>query len=71
MSLLFPPPLFLQALGSLGISDKFVMDALWQVVSLGLPGIQERRKQGQRCVEHGHLGTDKFHQGARTMGQIQ
>lgn len=28
--------LFLQALGYLGNSDKFVMDALWQVVSLQL-----------------------------------
>lgn len=45
-SLPFPLPLFLQALGCLGVNDKFIMEALWQVVSLGLHGVQERRKQG-------------------------
>uniref|UniRef100_A0A452UQ33 HEAT repeat containing 9 n=1 Tax=Ursus maritimus TaxID=29073 RepID=A0A452UQ33_URSMA len=45
-SLPFLPPLFLQALGCLGISDKFVIEALQQVVSLGLHGTHERRIQG-------------------------
>uniref|UniRef100_A0A452FJ06 HEAT repeat containing 9 n=1 Tax=Capra hircus TaxID=9925 RepID=A0A452FJ06_CAPHI len=42
----FSSLLFLQALGCLGVSDKFVLDALWQVVSLGLHGVQGRRTQG-------------------------
>lgn len=50
----FPPPLFLQALGCLGVSEQFVMEALWQVVSLGPHEAHERRKRGLRCVEHGH-----------------
>ena len=62
-SLPFPLPLFLQALGCLGVRDKFVMDALWQMVSLGLHGVQERRTQGPRSVEPWHLSTDKAHQG--------
>uniref|UniRef100_A2RTY3-2 Isoform 2 of Protein HEATR9 n=1 Tax=Homo sapiens TaxID=9606 RepID=A2RTY3-2 len=43
-----------QALGCLRISDKFVMEALQQVVSLRTAGVQERRKQGLRCVACGH-----------------
>lgn len=54
--------LFLQALGCLGVRDKFIMEALWQVVSLGLHRDQERRKQSLRCVEHWHMGTDKARQ---------
>uniref|UniRef100_A0A452QK44 HEAT repeat containing 9 n=1 Tax=Ursus americanus TaxID=9643 RepID=A0A452QK44_URSAM len=37
---------FQWALGCLGISDKFVIEALQQVVSLGLHGTHERRIQG-------------------------
>ncbi|XP_025707142.1 protein HEATR9 isoform X5 [Callorhinus ursinus] len=37
-----------QALGCLGVSDKFVIEALRQVVSLGLHGAHERRKRGLR-----------------------
>lgn len=70
-SLPFLPPLFLQALGCLGISDKFVIEALQQVVSLGLHGTHERRIQGLRYVEHGHRGTDKARQGARMLGWMQ
>lgn len=53
------------------MSDKLVMEGLWQVVSLGLHGAHERRKQGLRYVEPGHRGTDKAHQGARMLGQLQ
>jgi hypothetical protein len=42
----FPLPLFLQALGYLGINDKCIMDMLWQVVSLGT--VKEFRKGGNR-----------------------
>lgn len=42
----FPLPFFLQALGCLGISDESVIEALLQVVSLGLHRVQERREQG-------------------------
>lgn len=59
----FSSLLFLQALGCLGVSDKFVLDALWQVVSLGLHGVQGRRTQGLRSAEPWHLSTDKAHQG--------
>ena len=63
ISLPFPLPLFLQALGCLGVRDKFVMDALCQVVSLGLHRVQERRTQGPRSADPWDLSTDRAPQG--------
>lgn len=50
MSLSSPPSLFLQALGYLGISNKFVMEALWQVVSLGSAWSSGNEKRGSEVL---------------------
>lgn len=41
------------------------------MVSLGPHEAHEGRKQGLRCVQHGHMGTDKALQGATMLGQTQ
>lgn len=53
----FPSSLFLQALGTLGINNKFVLEALWQVVSLRAAwnsGKEERGSEVCRGWEHGY-----------------
>ncbi|KAM9597416.1 protein HEATR9 [Trichechus inunguis] len=60
-----------QALGCLGINDKFIMEALREVVSLGLCGVPGRGKQSVRCRGQAHGHGQCSPGGARTLGQTQ